>query len=153
MQAQHATFISTIAVTGVRNLSSLNQRNYVEDVLENLETDLFLVGDATGVDEIAIAIAVLNEIQCEVFKKDLRLPFKAQGAERSTRMIKELNKYKGILIAFPNKPCPLTLKPSKAWGKAQGSGTWGTIAIAVGHGLEVKLYPLTEIELPAWMHS
>jgi hypothetical protein len=57
------------------------------------------------------------------------------------------------LHAWPNKPAPVGLKPAKSWPKgAEGSGTWGTIALAVGLRLTVELHPLAELgELPDWV--
>jgi hypothetical protein len=58
----------------------------------------------------------------------------------------------GTLYAWINKPCPDGVKPCKKWMSAKGSGTWGTIALAVGLGVPVVVHTLeTQIALPDWL--
>ena len=57
-------------------------------------------------------------------------------------MVKALAAENGVLHAWPNKSAPPELQPSRSWPKgAQGSGTWGTIALAVGLGLTCAVAP------------
>lgn len=145
--------MNAIAISGVRELTSTQKDQVLWEVLYLVdECDLWLVGDARGVDELARATAIANGLGWLCFEKDARLPYKGQGAERSTRMIKTLADLNGTLHAWINKPAPAGLKPGRSWGKAQGSGTWGTVALAAGYGLHVVLHPLTaDVDYPDWL--
>ncbi len=146
-----------IAITGVRKFGGVSEKGrqqarQVRLELEAIEAEVWHVGDADGVDQLARAIAPSGD-RLKVYYKKPELPHRAQGAERSTRMIKALAITGGTLHAWVNKPAPDGLKPGKSWGRAQGSGTWGTVALAVGHGLEVVLHPLTEDAIaPDWLN-
>jgi hypothetical protein len=73
-------------------------------------------------------------------------------AERSTRMVKAIATAGGTLHAWANKPAPQGLKPAKNWRSANGSGTWGTVALAHGLGVKVELHWLAdELEAPEWL--
>jgi hypothetical protein len=77
---------------------------------------------------------------------------KWQLAARSTKLVKALAENNGTLIAFANKSCPEGLKPSRCWKCASGSGTWGTVALAVGFGVKVELHWLGEERVkPDWL--
>lgn len=143
--------MTVIAVTGPRKLTPDQTHQATADLAELLtpRTKL-LVGDATGLDALA---AQLASGPVELHQKKADIPWKAQGAERSTRMVKAALAAGATLHAWPNKPAPVGLKPAKSWPKgAEGSGTWGTIALAVGLRLTVELHPLAELgELPDWV--
>ena len=111
------------------------------------------IGDAEGLDALAVAIARTHKQYVRAHLKNRYLPPKAQGAERSTRMIREMKQTEAVLHAWPNKPAPPNLQPAKTWPKhCEGSGTWGTIALAIGLGLRVELHPLEDIgQLPPWL--
>lgn len=142
-----------IAVTGVRKLERGQFARVIAE-LRQIEADLWHVGDATGVDRLALLNAQAEGTPYQLHEKKPSLPYKVQGAERSTRMIKALAATGGTLHAWANKPAPDGLKPGKSWGRAQGSGTWGTVALAVGHGLQVELHPLTEDAIaPDWLEQ
>jgi hypothetical protein len=140
-----------IAVTGPRHLTpaQLAQAEQELRVLLTPATHL-QVGDATGLDALAVKLAI-GEVT--LYEKNLTLPWQAQGAERSTRMVKALAQSGGTLHAWPNKSAPPRLKPSRTWPTgAEGSGTWGTIALAIGLGLKVELHPLADLgEFPEWL--
>lgn len=142
--------MSVIAISGVRKLTD-NQASIVRTELWQLlrnTTELY-VGDATGVDAIAIAYA--EEMGC--FVREFRAggfePWQLQA--RSKRMVDELAKRGGTLHAFPNKSCPAGLHPQRctSW---LGSGTWGTMCYAKNKGLEVVLHSLTaDATSPFWL--
>lgn len=142
-----------IGVTGPRVLSEIQAEVARRDLGRIMATGVKLhVGDAEGLDALALAVAV----QCRpvVYVKNSKLPWKAQGAERSTRMVKALASAGGVLYAWPNKPAPKTLAPSRCWPRgADGSGTWGTIALAHGLGVAVELHPLIAMDLPSWLKT
>lgn len=140
--------MTIIAVTGPRRLTEAETEEATPKLIPILKNKTLYVGDATGLDALAAELA--TTVKC--FEKKLHLPYKVQGAERSTRMVKALAADGGSLHAFPNKPAPPDLKPAKSWPKnTLGSGTWGTIALTVGLGLEVELHPLIAIEIPDWL--
>ncbi|MGB7414331.1 MAG: hypothetical protein WA902_09000 [Thermosynechococcaceae cyanobacterium] len=135
-----------IAVTGPRKLTLEQHEQALRELNALVICSYWHVGDATGLDALALEVACSSEVNFELYQKKVNLPYRAQGAERSTRMVKALAAVGGTLHAWPNKPAPLGLKPSRSWPKrAQRSGTWGTIALAVGLGLPVELHPLSDV--------
>lgn len=140
-----------IAITGVRQLTDAEKERVLWEMAYLVGEEEWLIGDATGVDALARQTATANGLKWQLFAKNPELPHKAQGAERSTRMIKVLARKGGTLHAWVNKPAPEGLKPGKSWGKAAGSGTWGTVVIAAGHGLKVELHLLEGREKPDWL--
>jgi hypothetical protein len=143
--------MNAIVVTGPRKLTLDQVQQAAADLAKLLTSRTrLLVGDATGLDALATKLATGP---VELHQKNPALPWRAQGAERSTRMVRAALAAGATLHAWPNKPCPLGLKPSKSWPRgAEGSGTWGTIALAVGLGLRVQLHPLAEMgEMPDWL--
>ena len=147
--------MNTLGVTGPRHLTEdqREQALWELDALTRCRT--WHIGDATGLDQLACYVAQRNGVITELHQKNPQLAWRVQGAERSTRMIKALALAGGALHAWPNKPAPEGLHPAKTWPKnAAGSGTWGTIALAVGLGLPVQLHPLAELgELPEWLQQ
>jgi hypothetical protein len=145
---------SSIALTGPRRLTPAQQIQVEEDIKYLLSTGSprkVHVGDATGLDALAWKLAVCHNLH--TYHKKFELPGKAQGAERSTRMIKAILADGGTLHAWPAQPAPPKLMPSRSWPKnAEGSGTWGTVALAVGLGVPVELHPLTKDAIaPEWL--
>jgi hypothetical protein len=136
-----------VAFTGSRQITP-DQREIVERKLSELsQTTIaqYHVGDARGVDAV-----IRNSLRCQVYRAEGRQPW--QLAERSKRMVQAIaHTPHAKLIAFPNKPCPKGVKPSKSFS-GKGSGTWGTIALAKYHGLAIEVVPLTDgWELPDWL--
>jgi hypothetical protein len=143
-----------IAVTGPRKLTPEQAKQAEQDLRHLLNTGAprqVHVGDAAGIDALVAYLATTHDLTTHY--KNRNLPPRAQGAERSTRMVKALAATGGTLHAWPNKPAPAQLKPSSTWPKnAEGSGTWGTVALAVGLGVKVELHPLTEAAIaPDWL--
>ena len=145
-----------IGITGPRKLSpseSLQIRLEIELIL----TDCcgLYVGDAAGVDAIAVRRVSQKPFPLMLFEQKTDLPHRARCAERTTRMMKALAAAGGVLHGWPNKPAPPALRPSRSWPQgAQGSGTWGAISLAVGLGVPVQLHPLVEdLQWPDWLKS
>jgi hypothetical protein len=141
------------AVTGPRHLTPAQLAKAKRELRKLLTPTTHLqVGDADGLDALALKLAT-GEVT--LHQKNPTLPWSAQGAERSTRMVKALAQGGGSLHAWPNKPAPSGLKPSRTWpAGAGGSGTWGTVALAIGLGLKVELHPLADLgELPEWLRQ
>lgn len=145
--------MAVFACTGPRKLTPNQQTKADKELRHILTTCEFLhIGDATGLDSLAQQIALQKQVPYLFYEKYQHLHYRARCAERSTRMVKALAAVGGTLHAWPNKNAPATLSPAKSWPKgAQGSGTWGTISLAVGLGLTVEIHPLEPIELPDWL--
>lgn len=141
--------------TGPRVISAQDEqlvRSVVRDIYARGYS--IYVGDANGVDGVVrntvapvVASPATRYESMHVFypRDDLgRTP--AGLAERSTRMVKEALRAAGndklLCVGFPNKPCPAEIMPGRSW-KSSGSGTWSTLALAIGHEIETILFPLT----------
>ena len=148
--------MTTVGISGVRKLTqeqAQQVRQELTEMMRGLEVTHCHVGDAAGVDAIARDVATRAprvKLVCHEIKSHERWAY----AERSTRMVKALAAEGGTLHAWVNKPCPPGLSKSKTWKGASGSGTWGTVALAVGHGLKVELHWLIEPQgEPDWMEN
>lgn len=144
-----------IGVTGSRDLTAVQEAQVRVDLCWLLEMGAPVrvhVGDARGVDDVAWGLAIVgHDLRTYHTRRDL--PGRAACAERSTRMVRALAAEGGVLHAWPNKPAPPDLRPSKSWPKgAKGSGTWGTISLAYGLGVPVVIHPLVDgVQLPEWV--
>lgn len=131
-------------VTGPRAISADDEK-LVRDVVRELIARGFAIygGDAAGVDEVTWNEAGADRKLFQPLPELGRTP--AGLAERSTRCVKEaLHDAAGdeiICIGFPNKPCPAGIVPARSW-KSGGSGTWSTLALAIGHKIETWIIPL-----------
>ena len=92
------------------------------------------VGCAKGVDNLVRSYFP----QARVFKVQSPINRKA-FALRSTRLINWLVASSGLLLAFPSTSCPAGVTPSLRFN-GYGSGTWGSVALAIGMGAPVLLY-------------
>lgn len=141
--------MAVIGVTGARKLTTeqVEQVRYELWELDILGTE-WHIGDAAGVDEVARNWVINGTVKTyEVMGGE-----KWHYAERSTRMVKAIAAAGGTLHAWVNKPAPQALKPAKSWGKANGSGTWGTVALALGLGVTVEIHWLVDgLEAPDWL--
>jgi hypothetical protein len=141
--------MAVIGVTGARKLTTeqVEQLKYELWELDRIGTE-WHIGDAAGVDEVARNWVVNGTVTTyEVTGSE-----KWNYAERSTRMVKAIAAAGGTLHAWANKPAPKGLKPAKNWKGANGSGTWGTVALACGLGVKVELHWLEDgLEAPDWL--
>ncbi|MFK5855110.1 MAG: hypothetical protein QM503_03190 [Bacteroidota bacterium] len=92
------------------------------------------VGCANGVDDIVRSYFP----QSRVFKVQPPINRKA-FALRSTRLVKWVHSSKGLLVAFPFSASPKSVVPSTTF-HGYGSGTWGSIALAIGIGSPVLVF-------------
>jgi hypothetical protein len=107
------------------------------------------VGCATGVDE-QVRLEVGDNASLRVFRA-AEYPgatYPQKLANRSAALVKFLHENDGCLFALPMKACPNGLFPCTQWKSAKGSGTWGTIALAVGLGLPTMLWLPNGIQPP-----
>lgn len=58
---------------------------------------------------------------------------------------------RSVLVALPSSPsCPPGVVPCRYWKSASGSGTWGSVAFALGSGRRVLLWLPSGCLPPAW---
>ncbi|NES69359.1 MAG: hypothetical protein F6K24_31085 [Okeania sp. SIO2D1] len=106
------------------------------------------VGDAKGLDETVQRFAATLAIKLTIHEVTHHQPW--GFAERSQRMVNQLGP-EDKLIAFPNKPCPESCSPTSPFC-GHGSGTWGTMAYAAKHNIQIQVIPLVDIDLPPWLN-
>ena len=113
-----------------------------------------LVGCARGVDE-AVRVAFPG---CLVFRVQsfVRSGFglsRACFARRSAALVGSCVAAGGVLVAFPAEACPAGLVPGFSCGACFGgfgSGSWSSVALAVGSGGRVLLWLPAGAVPPAW---
>lgn len=130
------------------------------------------VGNALGVDAVVTAenyrrAEVNRQAEFRPHYPFIFYPITSLGntpaglAERSSRMMREALRAAGndeiICIGFPNKPCPAGIVPAKSWrsGTSENSGTWSTLAMAVGNNIETTIFTLGEDrwDFPSWFNA
>ncbi|MEK7254519.1 MAG: hypothetical protein AAB316_07230, partial [Bacteroidota bacterium] len=67
-------------------------------------------------------------------------PLAARLAARSAAFVRFLSSSRACLVSFPGGACPARLAPCRAWRSASGSGSWGSICLALGLGVPVFLF-------------
>lgn len=96
-----------------------------------------LVGDARGVDGAVRSLFPAAGV------------FRVQGsgrsafAARSVRFVRSLAFRRGVLVAFPGAACPVGLRPSDSVSACfcgLGSGSWASVAFALGLGCSVLVW-------------
>lgn len=73
-------------------------------------------------------------------------------AARSVACVRAVAAAGGLWAAFPSRPCPAGLRPSAKSSQAfcgSGSGTWASLAFAVGSGVPCLLFLPAGIPVPA----
>jgi hypothetical protein len=122
------------------------------------------MGDAVGVDSIALSECLLHSWDCyRIFSPLASLGRSRNGlAERSTRMVKtalrDANGAEIICVGFLNMPCPMNIVPSRSWiSGTPSSGTWSTIALSIGLGIKTWVFTFIDFRmkgffLPAWFY-
>ena len=64
-------------------------------------------------------------------------------AARSVRVVRECAAGGGLWVSFPSSSCPAGLSPSSSSGRAfcgSGSGSWASLAFAIGSGLPCLMF-------------
>jgi hypothetical protein len=138
--------------TGARKVA-YHKVLFVQSTLAEIaeRSSSWLVGDANGVDALVRAVGEYYDIPTELFK--VSGSERWQFADRSMRLVDELDRRNAVLYAFPDKPCPSECSPSRNC-IGGGSGTWLTIAYATWRGVEVRIVPLdSAIAMPYWVFS
>lgn len=92
------------------------------------------VGCATGVDhDVRVCLRSARVFRASDFGVG-----RGSFAARSCAFVRSLHHGGGVLVSFPSSPCPVGLLPSASSSRAfcgSGSGSWGSLAFAVGSGV------------------
>lgn len=100
---------------------------------------LVVTGCAPGID----AAARLHFPAAQVFRAASFGCGRGAFAARSVACVRAVAAAGGLWAAFPNGPCPGGLRPSAKSSKCfcgKGSGTWASLAFAVGSGVPCLVF-------------
>lgn len=109
----------------------------ISDQLRSKTPDLVIsVGDASGVDAAVRRAAHPGDLS--IFR--VEGTDRADFARRSVRCVQSvLPAFGSLLLAFPADACPRKVDARPRFA-GHGSGTWGTVGFALGHGIRVLLF-------------
>lgn len=140
------------AFTGPRHMTEAQIELVKAELRQLIKTPAdWHVGCARGLDGLVRSFAYSHHKDIEVYK--IAGNERWRFAERSKKMVDAIaTTENSCLYAYPNKECPTGCRPSKN-PNGYGSGTWLTIAYASYRNVEIKIFPLTEIKLPAWLEE
>lgn len=109
-----------------------------------------VVGCARGIDQAAR----LAFPGAQVFYASSFGSGRSSFAARSVACVQAVAASSGLWVAFPSTPCPVGLLPSARSSQAfsgKGSGTWASLAFAVGSGVSCLVFlPSGMVAPPAW---
>lgn len=155
MQKRYTDF-STIGFSGSRSvLPPLAQRAAIKAKFQNQK---IIVGDCRGTDEMIQKLFKNNNLQI------VKRKFEGKGSfvERSLRFLKILTyEEKPALFAYPgrelqqrkgSKPLKPTPKPAEAFA-GHGSGTWATVAVAIGWGIPTFVFLDYKYQAPSFLEK
>ena len=97
-----------------------------------------LVGCAAGVDSSVRSGLRSSSSPITVFTAAAFGSNRGAFAARSSALVRAIANGGGVLVSFPASPCPVGLLPSASSSGAfcgLGSGTWASLAFAVGSGV------------------
>lgn len=78
------------------------------------------------------------------------IPFAAALARRSSAFVRALSQSPApLLISFPISSCPAKLLPGRSWRSGFGSGSWASLALAVGLGVPVCVFLPAGLQPPS----
>ena len=121
-------------------------------LIENCLEQIIVTGCAKGADAIARESRNGATVHDVADYKQPDIPYVAALAKRSIGCINDVKANAGIWCAFPNTPCPPKVRPKPSWCSGGGSGTWASLAYAVGHGLPCLVWA-GNTEMPEWLHE
>ncbi len=122
------------------------------------------VGCASGADRFALSAARSLGASVSLFSASSFGSGRAAFARRSAAFVSAVSA-SGVgcgLVAFVSSPCPSALAPSSVASRCFagfGSGSWASVAFAVGRGVPVVVFPCVSVGvsplsvLPAWSGS
>lgn len=106
------------------------------------------VGCAAGVDACVRSLAAGSR----VFRASSFGSGRGAFARRSIACVRAVAAARGVWVSFPGAPCPAGLVPSASPGRCfcgLGSGSWASLALAVGLGVPSFLFPPVGLVPPA----
>jgi hypothetical protein len=108
-----------------------------------------LVGCARGVDSF-----VRQFVPSAVVLRASSYGFGAVSfARRSAALVGSVSSVEGVLVSCPGRACPFGLVPSPSFSACfcgLGSGSWASLALAVGSGCSVLVWLPSVVCPPAW---
>ncbi|MCF8245527.1 MAG: hypothetical protein K9J37_13635 [Saprospiraceae bacterium] len=110
---------------------------FVSGLVSSAWSGVLVVGCAAGVDQVGRSSG-LPSSRLRVFS--VAGLERWQFAQRSAALVSALAAAGGCLVSFPGGPCPVGLAPCSVWRPSGGSGSWGSVCMALGLGVPVLLY-------------
>lgn len=109
------------------------------------------VGCASGIDSLVrSAFPSASVFSVQQFAVGGRV-CRASFARRSSALVQWCASHSGLLVAFPLGACPSGVRASTSF-RGCGSGTWGSVALAVGLGASVLVVSPASVG-SAWFGS
>jgi len=111
-----------------------------------------VVGCAAGVDLSARGLfpsAVVLSVASGAFGSG-----RSAFARRSVACVSRVASAGGVWVSFPSSPCPPGLVPSSVSSRCfsgLGSGSWASLAFAVGCGLPCLVFLPPGVPAPSWL--
>lgn len=105
--------------------------------------DRFLIGDAKGVDAATADCLRSLGIDPEIFSASDYGKGRSSFARRSIAVVDQVASQGGAWISIAGSACPEGLLPSHSSSRAfsgKGSGTWASLAYAIGKGCDCYLW-------------
>jgi len=111
-----------------------------------------VVGCASGVDLSVRGLfpgAVVLSVGSGVFGSG-----RSAFARRSVAVVGRVASLGGVWLSFPSSPCPSGLFPSSSSSRCfsgSGSGSWASLAFAVGSGVPCLVFLPPGVSAPSWL--
>lgn len=146
---------STFGFSGSRSVVPPHLADFINSVPRG---GLICVGDAKGVDAAVQSIAATGPGTVKVFRVSSYPASSYTGslALRSAACVREVSEKQGLWVAFPSEKCPSSLRPSASVSQCfcgTRSGTWASLAFAVGSACDCLLVLPPSVEPPMWVKN
>lgn len=103
----------------------------------------------SGADAAVRSVCSSAGVVPRVFRASSSVP--GAVAARSAALVRALAGVGGLLVSAPGVPCPAGVVPARSWRSgACPSGSWSSLALAVGLGVPVLVVGLPASSLPRW---
>lgn len=141
---------SVVGFSGSRSLGAGVSVSVLRSCVSALGSGRVFVGCASGVDSFFRSSVASSRLS--VF----RVVGSGRGAfaSRSVRFVSALASARGVLVSFPGRACPAGLLPSacsRSCFCGLGSGSWASLALAVGLGVPCCVWLPVGLSVPsAW---
>ena len=109
------------------------------------------VGCASGID--ALLRSSLPSSSLHVFYASSFGSGRSSFARRSAACVQHVASHSGLWVSFPSSSCPAGLVPSACSRRCfcgLGSGSWASLALAVGLGIPCLVWLPSGVLPPAW---